>query len=127
MEPIYDKEQIKTKMFKKIPFYPVYLPDKILTISKSFYDKINKIFSYEVFFLHPNKNNINNIKRIIEFRLCINYNHRLYNSICFNSSDNLKVSFISVCHICHHMYILSGRYNTKKGYEKAYKFFTKPK
>lgn len=130
MEPIYDKELIKTKEFKKKgkkPHYPVYFPDKFLILNKPFYDKINELFSYEVFFLHPNKNNINEIRRIIEFRLCINYNHRLYSSNCFNPSDDYKITFISVCHLCHHIYILSGRYNTKKDYYKAFNFFKPPK
>ena len=123
MEPVYGKEQIKIKRFKKTQLYPVYFPDKLLTISKTFLDKINKLFSYEVIYLHPNENNINDIKRIIEFRLCLNQKHRLYSSNCFNQFENLKVTFIYTCHTCKQIYLLSGRYDTKDNYMEAYNFF----
>ena len=127
MEPIYEKEINNFKEKEKKVLYPVYFPDKILTLSKKFYDKLNELFSYEIIYLLPNKANVQTIRRIIEFRICPNYNHRLYCSNCFNSRNNFKVTFIYVCHVCQHIYALSGRYNSKKRYLESFEFFKKPK
>ena len=126
MGQTYEKEinEFKGKE-RKNPLYPVYLPDKIQTLSKNFHDKLNELFSYEIIYLLPNANNIQTIRKIIEFRMCINYNHRTTCLNCFNLSDNFKISFIYVCHVCHHIYALSGRYLSKERYIEASEFFTK--
>lgn len=104
-----------------------YIPDVFLTLSKAFYEKFNDFFSYKIIYLYPNKSNVKEIKDIIEFKLCPNYKHKMYYMNCFNPIDNLKVTFIRVCHRCNQMFLLSGRYNTKIMFERAFKFFIEPK
>ncbi len=101
-----------------------YLPDIIQIANKTFLQKINNLFSYKVFYLYPNKKNIKYIEGIIKFRLCPDYNHRLYYVNCFNSTNNYKVTMINVCHVCKQMFILTGRYSTKNKHINALKFFT---
>ena len=103
--------------------YPIYIPDTFLILGNSFYEKVNEFFSYKIIYLHPNKNNINEIKDIIEFRKCPNYKHVLHFMNCFNPLNNYTVTFIRICHLCNQMYVLSGRYNTKIKYQKAFDFF----
>ena len=103
--------------------YPLYFPDKLIILGKSFYEKFNALFSYKVIYLYPNKDSIEYIKSIIEFRICPNFKHKLYFMNCFNPVDNFKVTFIRVCHPCNQIFILSGRYNTKIKYQNSFKFF----
>lgn len=105
--------------------YPVYFPNKLLILGKTFYPKINELFSYKVIYLYPDENNIEEIKDIIEFRKCPNFDHKLLYFNCFNPIDNYKITFIMICHYCNIMFILSGRYNTKIKYQRAFEYFKK--
>lgn len=103
-----------------------YIPDVFLKLSDAFYEKFNDFFSYKIIYLYPNKSNVKEIRDIIEFRTCPNYKHKMYYMNCFNPIDNLKVTFIRVCHQCNQMFLLSGRYSTKIMFERAFKFFIEP-
>ena len=103
--------------------YPVYIPDVFLKLGNTFYEKVNEFFSYKIIYLHPNQKNVKEINDIIEFRKCPNFKHKLYYANCFNPIDNFKVTLMRICHQCNQMFLLSGRYNTKIKYEKAFEFF----
>ena len=122
MYSIIDKKPTSNNV-NNYPNYPDYFPDKLLVLGKSFYEKINELFSYKLVYLYPNKDNIKEIKDIIEFRICPDYKHKLYYMNCFNPLNNFKITFIRVCHSCNVIFILSGRYNTKIKYQNAFEYF----
>jgi len=64
---IIDKKPTSNNI-KNYPNFPNYFPDKLLVLGKSFYEKFNELFSYKVVYLYPNKDNIKEIRNIVEFR-----------------------------------------------------------
>ena len=110
----------KRTTLNNINGYPSYFPDKVLILGKQFYEKFNELFSYKVVYLYPDKNNVEEIKDIIEFRKCPNFKHKLLYMNCFNPLDNFKATFIMICHPCNLLFILSGRYDTKIKYQRAF-------
>lgn len=102
--------------------YPVYIPDIITTPNEAFYKSLNDFFSYEIIDLLKDEKTVNYIKRIVEWKLCPNRNHRLWYSDCFNSSDNYQLTLIRICHICNQIFVVSGKFSTSYKFSKARNF-----
>ncbi len=102
--------------------YPVYIPDIITTPNESFYKSLNDFFSYKIIDLLKDKKTVNYIKRIVEWNLCPNQNHKLYHSNCFNLPDNCQLTIIRICHMCNQIFVVSGKFSTSYKFNKARNF-----
>lgn len=106
--------------------YPAYIPDIIIPYDEACYKFLSDFFSYKFIDLLKEEKTANYIKRIVEWKLCPNQNHKLYHSNCFNRKNNYGITLIRICHACKLMFIISGKFSTNYKYNKALNILNNP-